>query len=56
MSLVFASAAQLILVLGNQQERTVMRQTMYASARQPLLNAQLERNALEEHVSVSTYE
>ena len=55
-SLVFASAAQLILVLGNQQERTVMRQTMYASARQPLLNAQLERNALEEHVSVSTYE
>lgn len=55
-SLVFASVAQLILVLGNQQERTVMRQTMYASARQPLLNAQLERNALEEHVSVSTYE
>ena len=55
-SLVFASVAQLILVLGNQQERTVMRQTMYANARQPLLNAQLERNALEEHVSVSTYE
>ena len=53
-SLVFASVAQLILVLGNQQERTVMRQTMYASARQPLTNAQLERNALEEHVSVST--
>ena len=53
-SLVFASVAQLILVLGNQQERTVMRQTMYANARLPLLNVQLERNALEEHVSVST--
>ena len=55
-SLVFASVAQLLLVLDNQQERTAMQQTMYASARQLLLNAQLERNALEEHVSVSIYE
>ena len=55
-SLVFASVAQLLLVLGNQQERTAMQQTMYASARQLLINAQLERNALEERVSVSTYE
>ena len=49
-----ACVEQRQLALVWHPEPIVMRQTMYANARQPLINAQLERNALEEHVSVST--